>query len=107
MAVATTLSFTSPMFAVVLSAVLLREHVGRWRWLAATLGFAGVALVADPFHLTVPVFGALVAIGGAFNSRIIVPGQRMREGRGRRARDGQQKFKRGVKSRVARRRKRL
>lgn len=71
LAVATTLSFTSPMFAVVLSALLLREHVGRWRWLAATLGFVGVALVADPFHATVPMFGALVAIGGAFMVALI------------------------------------
>ncbi|MBS7668470.1 DMT family transporter [Croceicoccus gelatinilyticus] len=71
LAVATTLSFTSPMFAVVLSALLLREHVGKWRWLAATLGFVGVALVADPFHATVPMFGALVAIGGAFMVALI------------------------------------
>lgn len=66
LAVATTLSFTSPMFAVVLSALLLREHVGKWRWLAATFGFIGVALVADPFNASVPLFGALVAIGAAF-----------------------------------------
>jgi len=63
--VATTFGFTSPMFATILSALLLREHVGRWRWLATILGFGGVILVADPFNASVPLVGALVAIGSA------------------------------------------
>ncbi|NBC35723.1 EamA family transporter [Novosphingobium sp. FSY-8] len=48
LAVATILGFTTPMFAVLLSALLLREHVGPWRWVSVALGFAGVLLIALP-----------------------------------------------------------
>ena len=48
LAVSTTFSFTAPIFAVILSALVLREHVGRWRWAAVLLGFAGVLVVASP-----------------------------------------------------------
>lgn len=71
LAVATTFSFSSPIFAVVLSAVLLREHVGVWRWLATTIGFVGVVLLADPFNASVPALGAIVAIGAAFMVALI------------------------------------
>ncbi len=48
LAEATTLSFTTPMFAVVLSVVWLRETVGPVRWAAVALGFAGVAIAMSP-----------------------------------------------------------
>lgn len=67
LAVSTTFSFTAPIFAVILSALVLREHVGRWRWAAVLLGFAGVVVVASPGGgAEIPATGALVAIGAAF-----------------------------------------
>lgn len=67
LAVSTTFSFTAPIFAVILSALVLREHVGRWRWAAVLLGFAGVLVVASPAGgAEIPMTGALVAIGAAF-----------------------------------------
>lgn len=71
LAVSTTLGFTAPIFAVVLTFFLLREHVGPWRWTAALLGFAGILLVTDPFHARVPLFGVAVGIGAAFMVALI------------------------------------
>jgi drug/metabolite transporter (DMT)-like permease len=48
LAEATTISFTAPMFAVLLSVLLFGEKVGRYRWTAVALGFAGVLIVAQP-----------------------------------------------------------
>ncbi len=46
--VSTTLSFSTPLFAVLLSAIVFREIVGPWRWAAVFIGFAGVAIIAQP-----------------------------------------------------------
>lgn len=48
LAVTTTLNFTTPLFAVLIAALFLREKVSGWHWLAVGLGFAGVILVAQP-----------------------------------------------------------
>jgi len=42
------LLFLSPMFVTLLSIVLLKEHVGMWRWLAVFAGFVGVLMVVKP-----------------------------------------------------------
>ena len=66
LAVSTTFGFTTPVFAVILSALLLRERVGPVRWLAVALGFAGVIIIAQPGHALIPPFGAFVGIGAGF-----------------------------------------
>ncbi len=48
LAEATTISFTAPMFAVLLSMVLFKTRIGAYRWTAIGLGFAGVTLVMIP-----------------------------------------------------------
>jgi len=48
LAVATVLGFTAPLFTVILTALVLSEHVGRWRWAAVLVGFAGVMIIARP-----------------------------------------------------------
>ncbi|WP_040464147.1 DMT family transporter [Erythrobacter sp. NAP1] len=67
LAEATALSFTAPFFAVVLSVLLFKEKVGRYRWGAVVLGFAGVLVLTQPaFGLgaesSVSLFGAAVAL---------------------------------------------
>jgi len=71
LAEATTINFTVPIWAVLLSIVLLREHVGPWRWSAVILGFAGILLIAQPGGGHFPLYGALVALGGAFMIALI------------------------------------
>ena len=71
LAVSTTLGFTSPIFAVVLSALLLHEKVGRWRWSAVLLGFAGIAIIAGPGGTDIDPLGAAVGIAAAFMVALI------------------------------------
>jgi drug/metabolite transporter (DMT)-like permease len=67
-----------PVFAVVLSAVILHETVGRFRWGAVGVGFAGVLLMIEPHGGILGIFahsfskGAAFALGGAFLSAFVV-----------------------------------
>lgn len=58
---ATVILFTVPIFATILSALVLKEKVGRHRWSAVILGFLGVLIVVQPEGSTIPPAG--VAIG--------------------------------------------
>src|SRR3546814_3457299 len=60
LAEAMTLQFTVPIFATILSALVLREPTGRHRWAAVVLGFAGVLIVVQPGSGAFPLSGALV-----------------------------------------------
>lgn len=42
------LIFLAPLFVTLMSVLLLKEQVGRWRWFAIIAGFAGVLLVVRP-----------------------------------------------------------
>lgn len=71
LAEATTLNFTGPIWATILSMVLLKDKVGPWRWSAVVLGFVGILVIAQPGSGHIPLTGALVAIGGAFMIALI------------------------------------
>lgn len=62
LAEATTLGFTVPIFATILSALVLREQVGVHRWAAVILGFIGVLIVIQPGSGGFPLKGALVGL---------------------------------------------
>lgn len=70
LAEATTIGFSTPLFATALSPLLLREAVGRDRWLAVGVGFAGVLIVLQPGGHAIPVrslaAGIVAAAGVAF-----------------------------------------
>lgn len=71
LAEATAISFTAPFFAVMLAVALFKEKVGRYRWGAVALGFAGVLVLTQPgFGLggtqNVDLFGAVIALIAAF-----------------------------------------
>jgi len=64
---ATTIGFTAPIFATLLSIVFLKEKVGRHRWTAVVLGFVGVLVLVRPGSEGAPPLGGLLfALGGAF-----------------------------------------
>lgn len=71
LAESTTLSFASPLFAVLLSALFLKDKVGPWRWSAVLLGFAGVVIVAQPGGEPVSSLGVGLMLTGAFLIAII------------------------------------
>jgi drug/metabolite transporter (DMT)-like permease len=64
LAVTISLGFTTPLFAVLLSAFWFRHHVGIWRWLSVLLGFAGVLVIAQPSGDDVNLLGAGLALAG-------------------------------------------
>lgn len=62
---ATAINFTAPIFATILSFLILREDVGVHRWGAVLLGFIGVLIVARPGGSSLPVLGLMIALLGA------------------------------------------
>lgn len=64
LAEATALSFTQPLFIVVLAAFLLRERIGNARAIATLIGFLGVLVVLRPGIAEIGI-GALVIVGAA------------------------------------------
>jgi drug/metabolite transporter (DMT)-like permease len=71
LAEATSFNFTAAIWAVVLSALILHEKVGIWRWSAVVLGFTGVLVIAQPGDGHIPLLGAAVALGAAFMIALI------------------------------------
>ena len=64
---ATTIGFTSPIFATLLSIAFLKERVRRHRWAAIAVGFLGVLVMVRPgAEGAPPLAGLLFALGGAF-----------------------------------------
>lgn len=68
----TTIGFSIPVFATVLSALVLKEPTGVHRWGAVILGFVGVLIVVSPDLRAVggqvPLWGALAGLAGAFGT---------------------------------------
>lgn len=71
LAESTVLGFTMPMFAVLLSVLLLREHVGPVRWAAVALGLAGVVVIAGPDSSNLPPFGVALGLGAAMGLALV------------------------------------
>lgn len=61
LAEATTIGFAAPLFAVILSALVLKEDVGRHRWSAVAVGFLGVLIVMQPQGGGLPAIGLAIA----------------------------------------------
>jgi drug/metabolite transporter (DMT)-like permease len=62
---ATAINFTAPIFATILSFLILREFVGVHRWAAVLVGFIGVLIVARPGGSSLPLLGVGIALVGA------------------------------------------
>ena len=58
------INFSSPLFATLVSALLLKETVGLTRWSVLLVGFLGVLVVANPGSETFQI-GALFALANA------------------------------------------
>jgi len=71
LAESTTIGFAAPLFAVLLSALVLKEKVGPHRWSAVALGFVGVLLVIRPEGRDLPATGLALAILAAFGVGIV------------------------------------
>lgn len=67
---ATALVFTSALFVPVLGFFFLGESVGRFRWSAILVGFAGVLLVAQPGGGW-NIFGVVLGLSAAFLNAVL------------------------------------
>lgn len=67
---ATSIGFSAPLFATILSAVLLAEPVHRHRWTAIAIGMIGVLIIMRPGGQHASLLGMAIALGGAFTSAI-------------------------------------
>lgn len=65
LAEATTIGFTGPIFATIMSALILREATGVHRWAAVLVGFAGVVVMARPDAAHFPPLGLAVGMAAA------------------------------------------
>jgi drug/metabolite transporter (DMT)-like permease len=72
LAEATTIGFAAPLFATILSAMLLGERVGPHRWLAVAIGFVGVIVVMQPGGGSLPAGGLAMAIIAAIGVASVV-----------------------------------
>jgi RarD protein len=68
LAEATTIGFAAPLFAVMLSALILKELVRKHRWSAVAAGFVGVIIVMQPGGGDLPLIGLLIAVLAAFST---------------------------------------
>ncbi len=57
--------FATPLFATILSALILRETVGVHRWSAVAIGFVGVMIVIQPQSGHLPILGATTGLTAA------------------------------------------
>jgi drug/metabolite transporter (DMT)-like permease len=71
LAEATTFGFTTPLFAVLMTPLVLKDRVGPWRWAAVLLGFAGVLIIANPGHEVVAPLGVAAGLGAGFLVAIV------------------------------------
>lgn len=65
MADATALLFAAPLFVAALSPLLLKEKVGRIRWLMVSVGFGGVLLIVKPSFGVLTNLAAIVGLTAA------------------------------------------
>lgn len=68
---ATALLFAAPLFVAALSPLLLKERVGRFRWIAVGVGFAGVLLIIRPSGGVLSNPAALVGLAAALSNALV------------------------------------
>ncbi|WMS44038.1 DMT family transporter [Acuticoccus sp. MNP-M23] len=61
---ATAISFLSPVVTLVLAGLILRERVGRWRWIATLIALSGAFVLLRPGEGAMSL-GAVAALGAA------------------------------------------
>jgi len=73
LAEATVISFSAPLFATMLSAIVLREPVMWHRWAAIVVGFLGVLMVVQPgASSSLPPMGVAIALIAALGTGVVV-----------------------------------
>ena len=74
---AVAISFSAPLFATIMSAILLKEAVGPYRWAALAVGFLGVLLVTNPGADTFNLGAAFALANAVLYASVTVAVRRM------------------------------
>ena len=69
---ATALSFSAVLFVTLAAVLVLRETVGRRRWVATLIGFGGVLLMLRPGAQAVDPYALLALAGAGFSAGITI-----------------------------------
>jgi drug/metabolite transporter (DMT)-like permease len=72
--------FTSPIFILLISGLILRQHIGPMRILAVAIGFIGIILVVDTDLADLSFFSFLPVFGGFFYALAAVATRQLCEG---------------------------
>jgi drug/metabolite transporter (DMT)-like permease len=72
LAEATVISFSAPLFATMLSALVLGETVMWHRWVAIVVGFAGVLIVIEPGGSALSPSGVAIGLAAALGTAVVV-----------------------------------
>lgn len=72
LAEATAISFTKPLFMVVLAALVLHETVRARRWTATAVGFLGVLLMMRPGSEAMEAAALVALLGAAFGALVTI-----------------------------------
>lgn len=74
LAEATSITFSAPLLSTVLSALLIGERIGRYRWGAVLLGFVGILVITRPGGVSaaVPMTGVAVALCAALGQAAVM-----------------------------------
>ncbi|GGB15617.1 membrane protein [Sphingomonas metalli] len=71
LAEATTIGFSTPIFATILGALILGEPTGWRRWSAVAVGFVGVLIVLEPGGHAMPLAGAACGLAAAVLTAVV------------------------------------
>lgn len=72
LAMSTSVGFTTPIFATLFSALVLREATGWHRWAAVLTGFGGVLIIANPTaHGSSPALWVTASLMGALLGAVV------------------------------------
>lgn len=73
--------FTSPIFVLLITALVLRQRIGPWRIGAVAVGFAGILVVLGPsggslgWIIALPVMGGMLYAAGVVATRALCEGE--------------------------------
>ncbi|WP_332697353.1 DMT family transporter [Bosea sp. (in: a-proteobacteria)] len=73
-----TIWMAAPVWAVALAALVLGERVDLSRWLAAVVGFIGVAIALDPSSATLSMPALVALVGSVLFACMMIAGRKLR-----------------------------
>ncbi|MDE0765261.1 MAG: DMT family transporter [Amylibacter sp.] len=72
--------FTSPIFILLISGLILRQKIGLFRIVAVSIGFIGIILVVDTKLIDLTFFSFLPVLGGLFYAMAAIATRQLCEG---------------------------